>query len=83
MVELDYTMIKEIRRIRSKTQAEFAELMGVGQPALSRLETGEFDLTPLYMERLRKAIRRLRISNDELRMIKRLQTMRHIRGYKK
>lgn len=83
MVELDYTMIKQIRQLRSKTQKEFAELMGIDAPALCRLEQGEKDLSPLYMERLRQAIRRLRISNDELRLIKRLQALRLIRGYRK
>jgi transcriptional regulator with XRE-family HTH domain len=79
---LTYPMLKYIRLSRNCSQAKFGQISGIDQTVITRLERGELALTPIYEERIRQAIRALRVSNYELDAIRKLIDMKEIRGYR-
>ncbi|MBW9219812.1 helix-turn-helix domain-containing protein [Anoxybacillus sp. ST70] len=74
-------MLPYLRQFRGYSQKEFADLMGVSQSVLSQLETGKLALSEYYEKKIRKAIHRLRISNEEIEYIKRSLEIRNSRGW--
>lgn len=56
--------------------------MGVDSATICKLENGQLDFTPYYHEKLREAIKRLRVSNVELASIRKIIEMKEQRGYK-
>ncbi|MEH7037194.1 hypothetical protein COM13_16090 [Bacillus pseudomycoides] len=81
-MEYDYRFIKPIRHSRNKTLQEFSHFMGVDSATICKLENGQLDFTPYYHEKLREAIKRLRVSNVELASIRKIIEMKEQRGYK-
>ncbi|AOZ89323.1 hypothetical protein BK049_11870 [Bacillus xiamenensis] len=81
-MEYDHRYIKYIRHARNKTQGEFSYFMGVDQSTIAKLEKGLLDFTPYYHEKLKDAIKRLRISNIELMSIRNIIEQKERRGYK-
>ncbi|PGT75537.1 helix-turn-helix domain-containing protein [Priestia megaterium] len=79
---LDYRMIKHLRFARNKTLKEFEGYMNVHKSTIARLEAGKLEFTEHYEEKLREAIKRLRISNSELIYIRELINAKKQRGYK-
>lgn len=80
--ELTYKQIRSIRLLRNKTQMEWAELMGIDQANLSRLECGEMELSPIYYERLKLAMRKCHISRFEVDSVRQLMEYRKQQGYR-
>jgi transcriptional regulator with XRE-family HTH domain len=78
----DYRFIRYVRHLRNKTLKEFAEIMGIDYSVLSRLENGQIKFTPIYEERFKEAMKRLRVSGVELHSIGRMLEMKEKRGYK-
>lgn len=74
-------MLPYLRQFRGYNQKEFADLMGVSQSVLSQLEAGKLALSEYYEKKIRKAIHRLRISNEEIEYIKRSLEIRNSRGW--
>lgn len=81
-MEYDYRFIKPIRHSRNKTLQEFSHFMRVNSATICKLENGQLDFTPYYHEKLRDAIKRLRVSNVELASIRKIIEMKEQRGYK-
>lgn len=81
MIEvLSHEHIKAIRQLRNKSQKEWAELMNIDPGNLSRIESGELKLSPIYGSRLWKAIELSNISEFEIESIKTLIEYRKRRG---
>ncbi|HDR4695876.1 TPA: helix-turn-helix transcriptional regulator [Bacillus cereus] len=81
-MEYDHRFIKPIRHSRNKTLQEFSHFMGIDPATICRLERGQLDFTLYYHEKLKNAIKRLRISNVELASIRKIIEMKEQRGYK-
>ncbi len=81
-MEYDHRFIKYIRHARNKTQGEFSQFMNVDTSTIGKLERGNLEFTPYYHEKLKDAIKRLRISNVELVSIKNIIEMKQRKGYK-
>ncbi|MCI3146183.1 hypothetical protein C5137_07560 [Bacillus cereus] len=81
-MEYDCRFIKPIRHSRNKTLQEFSRFMGVDPATICKLEQGRLDFTPYYHEKLKDAIKRLRVSNVELASIRKILEMKQQRGYK-
>lgn len=56
--------------------------MGVDDSVISRLENGHLEFTPIYQERFKDAMKRLRVSNIEVASIRKILEMKSQRGYK-
>jgi transcriptional regulator with XRE-family HTH domain len=80
--EFDYRFIKPVRHSRNKTLVEFEHFMGVDSTVICRLEKGQIEFSPLYQERFKDAIKRLRISAIELASIRKIIEMKESRGYR-
>lgn len=80
--EFDHRFIKPVRHLRNKTLIEFEHFMGVDSTVICRLEKGQIEFTPLYQERFKNAIKRLRVSSVELASVRRIIEMKELRGYK-
>jgi DNA-binding transcriptional regulator YiaG len=74
-------MLPYLRQFRGYSQKEFADLMGVTQSVFSQLEKGKRELSEYYEKKIRQAIYRLRISNEEIEYIKRSLEIRKNRGW--
>ena len=77
--EYDYRWIKHVRMIRSKTQADMETFMGVDRSTIGKLERNELEFSPLYQEKFKQAILRLRISNVELASIRKIIELKELR----
>jgi transcriptional regulator with XRE-family HTH domain len=82
-MEYDHRFIKYIRHARSKTLNEFSYFMGVDASTIGKLERKVIDYTPYYDNKLREAVKRLRISNVELVSIRTIIEQREKRGFYK
>ncbi|MBT2730329.1 helix-turn-helix transcriptional regulator [Bacillus sp. ISL-75] len=78
---LDYRYIKQVRFIRNKTLAEFSTYMNVDKSTIAKLEKNELAFTPHYEDKLRDAIKRLRVSNVELNSINKILEIKAMRSY--
>ena len=56
-------LIKKWRKVRKLTQEELADRLGISQPTLSRLESGQLRMT---MSQLSKFSKELQVSMDDL-----------------
>ncbi|TKC18180.1 helix-turn-helix transcriptional regulator [Robertmurraya kyonggiensis] len=81
-MEYDHRFLKPIRHARNKTLADFSHFMNVNSSTICKLEKGSLEFTPYYHEKLRDAIKRLRISNIELASIRNVIEQKEKRGYK-
>lgn len=81
-MEYDHRFIKPIRHSRNKTLQEFSHFMNVDPATICKLEQGRLDFTLYYHEKLKDAIKRLRVSNVELASIGKIISMKEQRGYK-
>lgn len=79
---LDYRYIRQVRFLRNKTLKQMEEFMGVDDSVISRLENGHLEFTPIYQERFKDAMKRLRVSNIEVASIRKILEMKSQRGYK-
>lgn len=80
--EFDHRFIKPIRHARNKTLVEFSKYMGVDHTTINKLEKGHLEFTPYYSEKLKDAVKRLRISNIEIVSIRNIIEAKEKRGYK-
>lgn len=80
--ELTYRHMKFIRLSRNKTQHDFVHFMGVDQSTIGKLERGELAFTPYYEEKLKDAVKRLRVSSIEMASFTKIIEMKSQRGYK-
>jgi len=81
-MEYNYKFIKPIRMARNKTQSEFSNFMNVDTATICKLERGQLDFTAYYESKLKDAIKRLRVSNEELVSIRKILEVKSQRGYK-
>ncbi|MEY2304337.1 XRE family transcriptional regulator [Bacillus tropicus] len=81
-MDYNHRFIKPIRHSRNKTLQEFSYFMGVDPATICKLEQGRLDFTPYYHEKLKDAIKGLRISNIELASICKIIEMKAMKGYK-
>ena len=56
-------LIKKWRKVRKLTQEELADRLGISQPTLSRLESGQLRMT---ISQLSKFSKELQVSMDDL-----------------
>jgi predicted transcriptional regulator len=80
--EYDNRFIKPIRHARNLTLVAFSPYMGVAPETINRLEKGHLEFTPYYQEKLKDAIKKLRISNIELTSIRTIIEQREGKGFK-
>jgi transcriptional regulator with XRE-family HTH domain len=79
---VDYRYIRQVRFLRNKTLKQMEQFMGVDSTVISRLENGQIAFSPLYQERFKTAMKRLRVCNIELASVRKFIEMKEQRGYK-
>lgn len=78
---IDYRQIRVLRVLRNKTQRDFAELVGIPNVTLCALERGKRPFTPYYEEKVRKALKRLSVTNEDIVSTRQLINYKSKRGY--
>jgi len=74
-------MLPYLRTCRNLNQSQFAEMIGIPQPSLSQLETGEKGISDYYEKAIRNGITKLRISNEEINYIKQILEVKERMGF--
>ncbi|AXI08158.1 helix-turn-helix domain-containing protein [Oceanobacillus sp. 143] len=69
---ITYPMIRWIRLSKNLTQEQFGQACRIDQSVLTRIETGEIDLSLNYESRILKGCKRLNISDHTIQSIKEL-----------
>lgn len=79
--EIKAEFLPFIRLCRNQSQHNFANLAGINPVILCQIEAGKKPLSNLYLQRIRVAMYRLRVSGEEIECIKRIIAIRNYRGY--
>ena len=80
--EITAEMLPYLRAVRNLNQSQMADKLGIPQPVLSQLESGEKRITEYYEKAIRRGIAKLRISGEEIMYIKRICEIKKERGYR-
>ncbi|CAM3160157.1 hypothetical protein SINU_12160 [Sporolactobacillus inulinus CASD] len=80
--EVDARFIRPIRHTRNKSLDEFSCFMEIDPATISKLENRQLRFTPYYEEKLRLAMKRLRITGVEIQSIRKLIDVKESRNYR-
>jgi transcriptional regulator with XRE-family HTH domain len=79
---LDKRYLKQVRLLRNLTLKDMAKYMEMDSSIISRLENGFIEFTPYYLERLKQACKKIKVTNAELLAIREVIQQREKRGFK-